>query len=187
MVSSLDGEAFCQGHFISICQTRLERNEKMLKAHTLTAADTEAMWRFIEECVRNVDQLEHDVPDLDDAQRTSLLNIRVWANDLGRQTRRSPRKAASIHVRLCGENSDGAWEEETKTVLLSRHGASLVCHRPVKPGEPLQFQRIDTGEKAQARVAWQTPLGEEGVRMAVEFVGCDNFWGLDWTEAAKAS
>jgi hypothetical protein len=185
IVSSLDGEGYCRGHFISVCETRLEKYEQMHKAHSLSATDKEAVRRFIEECVRNVDQFEHDVRDLDEAQRKSLLNISVWANDMGRQLRRSPRKAAALTLRLYGENSDGPWEKEARTVLLSRHGASIVCGRIEKPGEDLQIERIDTGEKAQARIVWHSLLGEEGVRMGVEFVDCDNFWGLDWTEAAK--
>ncbi len=37
-----------------------------------------------------------------------------------------------------------------------------------------------------ARVAWQRPLDNNGVRMGVEFVSCDNFWGLDWGAIEEA-
>jgi hypothetical protein len=179
-VSSLDGQALCRGHFISFCERRLEKYEQMHKARTLSGEDADAARRFIEECVRSVDGFEHDLRDLDEAQRASLLNISVWAHDMGRQLRRSPRKAVAIPIILRGEGADGPWEEEAKTVLISRHGASIVCRRAVKPAESLQLERLDAAEKAQVRVVWRSPLGEEGVRMGVEFIGCDNFWGLDW-------
>ena len=44
----------------------------------------------------------------------------------------------------------------------------------------LSVVRADTGQTAKARVAWQRPLDEEDTRIGVEFVGCENFWGLDW-------
>ena len=83
-------------------------------------------------------------------------------------------------MRLSCDKLGGAWEEDTETVLLSRYGASLRCGHPTKPGVTLEVVRFDTGQKAQARVAWQRPSGNESARIGVEFVDCDNFWGLDW-------
>jgi hypothetical protein len=57
----------------------------------------------------------------------------------------------------------------------------------LKPGDVVEFERVDTGDKVQARVVWHTLVGNEGVRFGAEFVGGDNFWGLNWNEeTAKA-
>jgi hypothetical protein len=179
-VSSLGGGGLCRRRFVSVCYTRLERYEEMLKGHSLRVSDTESMRRFIHECVRQADELEHEEVDLENLERAQLLQIILAASELGRHLRRSPRKAASVAVRLRFDELGGAWEEETETVLVSRHGASLRCSRPADPRASLQVVRLDTGQKVQARVAWQRPAGNEGSRIGVEFVDCDNFWGLDW-------
>ena len=79
-----------------------------------------------------------------------------------------------------------AWEEDTETVLVSRYGALVRCKHPAKAGETLQVIRADTGEKVLARVAWQRPSENDDVRIGVEFVACENFWGLDWGAIEEA-
>ena len=186
VVSSLEGEALCRSHFISACYTRLDQYEEMQKGHNLSVSDSESMRRFIHECVRQADEIEHGARDLHNLERARLLHIIEEATDLGRHLRRSPRKAASVAVRLSCDKVGGAWEEDTETVLLSRYGASLRCDHPAKSGETVEVVRSDTGQKARARVAWQRPSGNESVRIGVEFVDCDNFWGLDWAAVEEA-
>jgi hypothetical protein len=178
--ATLEGKDLCQGHFISVCYEQLERYDEMQKAHRLSVADAESARRFINQCSRQADEIEHTTRTLDNLDRARLLHIILWANELGRHLRRSPRKVASIPVRLCCDKLGNAWEEETQTLLLSRHGASLRCGHTAKPGEPVQLIRLDTGQEVQARVAWQRPGENDGIRIGLEFVDCDNFWGLDW-------
>jgi hypothetical protein len=186
VVSSLEDEALCLEHFISVCYMRLDRYTEIRKGQGLKGPDTESMRRFIYECVRQADELEHVADGLDNLERSRLIHIIEEANDLGRHLRRSPRKTASIAVRLCCDRIGGTWEEDTETVLLSRYGASVRCSHPAKPGENLEVIRSDTGQKVQARVAWQRPVGNDGIRIGVEFVDSDNFWGLDWAAIEEA-
>lgn len=146
------------------------------------------MRRFIHECSRQADELEHATQGLDNLDRTKLLNIILTANELGRHLRRSPRTAASIAVRLSSEEPGAVWVEDTETLLLSRHGALLRCSHTAKPGQKLQVIRSDTGQKVQARVAWLRASGsaKDGVRLGVEFVACENFWELDWGAIEEA-
>jgi hypothetical protein len=93
---------------------------------------------------------------------------------------------ATIPVRLSSDKLGGIWEEDTETVLVSRYGALVRCKHAAKAGETLHVIRADTGEKTLARVAWQRPAGSEDVRIGVEFVACENFWGLDWGAVEEA-
>ena len=178
--ATLEGEALCRGHFISACYEQLERYDEMQKAHRLSVADAESVRRFINQSSRQADEIEHNTKEIDNLERARLLHIILWANELGSHLRRSPRKVASIPVRLCCDKLGSAWEEETQTLFLSRHGASLRCGHPAKAGEPVQLVRLDTGQKVQARVAWLRPGENDVMRIGVEFVDCENFWGLDW-------
>ncbi|HXP78926.1 MAG TPA: hypothetical protein VN976_03405 [Verrucomicrobiae bacterium] len=189
IAASLDGESLCREHFISICYERLDHYDEIRKGPGLSATDTESVRRFIHECTRSADEIEHSALDLDNLDRAKLLHIILTASELGRHLRRSPRMVAAIAVRLSSEKLGGAWEEDTETVLVSRYGALVRCKHPAKAGETLHVIRADTGEKAVARVAWQRPSGNSGnedVRIGVEFVGCENFWGLDWGVVEEA-
>ncbi len=184
--ASLDGESFCREHFIAVCYKRLDHYDNIRKGPGLSATDTESVRRFIHESTRHADEIEHSAPDLDNLDRAKLLHIILSASELGRHLRRSPRKVATIPVRLSSEKIGAAWEEDTETVLVSRYGALVRCKHTAKAGETINVIRADTGEKALARVAWQRPSGHDDTRIGVEFVACENFWGLDWGAVEEA-
>jgi hypothetical protein len=186
VAASLDGDAFCREHFISVCYTRLDQYDEIRRGPGLSATDTESVRRFIHECTRHADEMEHSAKDLDNLDRAKLLHIILSASELGRHLRRSPRMVATIAVRLSSEKIGGAWEEDTETVLVSQYGALVRCKHAAKAGETINVIRADTGEKVQARVAWQRPSGNDDIRIGVEFVACDNFWGLDWGAVEEA-
>jgi hypothetical protein len=186
VAASLDGETFCRQHFISMCYTRLDRYDEIRKGPGLSATNTDSVRRFIHECTRTADEMEHTAKDLDNLDRAKLLHIILSASELGRHLRRSPRKAVTIPVRLSSERIGGAWEEDTETVLVSRYGALVRCRHAAKAGETIHVIRADTGQKALARVAWQRPSGNEDVPIGVEFLSCENFWGLDWGAVEEA-
>jgi hypothetical protein len=186
VATSLDDQAFCRQHFISTCYTRLDGYDEIRKARGLSAENTESVRRFIHECTRAADEIEHTAQDLDNLDRAKLLHLILSASELGTHLRRSPRKAATIPVRLSSERLGGVWEEDTETVQLSRYGALLRCNHGAKAGDTLNVTRADTGQKVMARVAWQRPLENNGVRIGVEFVACENFWGLDWGAVEEA-
>jgi len=186
VAASMEGQTFCRDHFISECYDRLDHYDAVRKGPGLRVTDTESVRRFVHECMRNADEIEHDARDLDNLDRAKLVHIILSASELGRHLRRSPRKAASIAVRLSSDKLGGSWEEDTETVLLSQYGALVHCTHPAKPGETIDVVRFDTGDKAKARVAWQRAFGNGDVRIAVEFVSCENFWGLDWGVVEEA-
>lgn len=180
VAATLDSQSFCREHFILVSYKRLDQYDEIRKGPGLAATDTESVRRFVHEASRAADAIEHTAQDLDNLERAKLLHIILSASELGRHLRRSPRKVATIPVRLSSEKLGGTWEEETETVLVSRYGALVRCKHPAKAGDTLSVVRSDTGQTATARVAWQRPNGEEDLRIGVEFVACENFWGLDW-------
>jgi hypothetical protein len=178
--ATFDNLSTCRSHFIGHCYEELDRYERLIKGTGLTIADAEIARRFVSECTRQADEMEHHAADLDNLDRAKLLHIILSASELGRHLRRSPRKVAAIPVRIGSEKFGGMWQEDAQTVLLSRCGASVSCKHPAKPGETIQLIRADTGKKVSARVAWQRFFGLNDLRIGVEFLDCENFWGLDW-------
>jgi hypothetical protein len=176
----LDGEALCRAHFISSCYQRLDAYDEMRKGPGLSITDSESVRRFIHDCTRSADEIEHHARNLDNLDRAKLLHIILYASELGRHLRRSPRKIATIPVTISSERIGGAWEENTETLLLSRHGAMVSCKHAAKAGETIRLKREDTGQEIDARVAWQRSSANDELRVGVEFVASENFWGLDW-------
>ena len=90
VVASLDNDAYCREHFIAKSYTRLDQYDEIRKGPGLTATDTESVRRFIHECTRQADEMEHSAKDLDNLDRAKLLHIILSASELGRHLRRSP-------------------------------------------------------------------------------------------------
>ncbi len=136
---------------------------------------------FVRECTRRADEMEHNAKDLHNLDRAEAspypaFSRATWAVDCGEARRRT----FCIAVRLSSDKIGGTWEEDVETVLLSKHGASVRCNHAAKPGETLHLLRFDTGQEVEARVAWWQQLTKDDIRIGVEFVDAENFWGLDW-------
>src|SRR5947207_8491689 len=77
--------------------------------------------------------------------------------------RRSNRIAREIAILLVGSDMEGkVFSEQTKTVLLSRHGAGIVSQYVLSAEQELILRRLDTDKEAEVRVVGQ--LGSHGER-----------------------
>ena len=150
-----------------------------MREQPLEKSTVESMQQFVEESARQATHIAHTVDDLDNLQRARLLDILLWAGELIRRLRRGPRKAAIVPIQLRSETPGRPWEEETKTRMLSRHGALVECHHPVQVGENLKVLRLDTRQEAQARVAWQRRKGSGGSEIGIEFTSSVELWDVD--------
>jgi len=75
--------------------------------------------------------------------------------------RRSSRIAKEIAILLVGSDMEGKmFSEETKTVLLSRHGAGIVSQYVLSAELELILRRLDTSKEAEVRVVGN--LGAQG-------------------------
>jgi len=75
--------------------------------------------------------------------------------------RRSSRIAKEIAILLVGSDMEGKmFSEQTKTVLLSRHGAGIVSQYALSAEQELILRRLDTNKEAEVRVVGN--LGAQG-------------------------
>lgn len=75
--------------------------------------------------------------------------------------RRSSRIPREIDILLVGSDIEGKiFSEETKTVLLSRHGAGIVSQYKLSAEQEMIIRRLDTNREAEVRVVGQ--LGSQG-------------------------
>jgi len=97
-------------------------------------------------------------------------------------SRRSGRIAKRIPVTLRWQAPGCDFEDhaaETKT--LSRYGCMLICDSQVKPGTQIYVLYPEHGKSTRARVLYNEATGRsDQVSVALEFVGHDNFWQIDF-------
>jgi PilZ domain len=96
--------------------------------------------------------------------------------------RRSGRIAQEIAILLIGSDTEGkVFSEETKAVVLSRHGAGLISRHNLVAEEEVIIRTIGNGKEAQARVVGR--LGSEGsfTTYGVAFIDDSlQFWDIDF-------
>lgn len=97
--------------------------------------------------------------------------------------RRSARLPRKITVTLLWQDAHGQQQQDAaETILVSRYGAMVQTFTPLQPGRlvwvvvPAMNQR-----KELARVVWVNTATRTGrVEMAIEMLGAENFWEIDF-------
>jgi hypothetical protein len=184
VAATLHTRGFCREHFLAACYKELEGATQRVHENSFNEPAAEALRHFLAECTRQATDIAQSAKDLDNLGRARLLDILMWASDLGGRLRRGPRRQASLPIRLRSEKPGRPWEEETRTQWLSRHGAMVECVHQVEAGDTLQVTQLDTGRQAEARVVWQRRRGTGPFEVGLEFTNAVGFWG-DEVSAAE--
>ena len=96
--------------------------------------------------------------------------------------RRSMRLSRHFKVTLRWQDWDGSWQEEpAETVLVSMHGGMVFTSAKLKPGQDAIVRWPDGGRQAEARIVFRQLHGLQNLsELGFEFVGDENFWGIDF-------
>lgn len=102
--------------------------------------------------------------------------------------RRSSRIPKQLAIFLIGSDIEGRiFSEETKTVVLSRHGAGITSEHKLSAEQEIIIRCVDSGKEAEARVVGQIGLQDETYIYGVAFLDpALDFWGLDFGELTEA-
>jgi hypothetical protein len=106
--------------------------------------------------------------------------------------RRSSRIPREIAILLVGSDMEGkVFSEETKTVVLSRHGAGILSRYVLSAEQELILRRLDTNQEAEIRVVGQLGSHGESHTYGVGFLDPEmDLWGLPFpgmTESEKVA
>lgn len=174
--ATLESRNFCRQHFIAGCYARLNEANAQLIQRPLDDTEAEQLRRLLQDCVEQVTVMAHSTAALDNLERAQLLDIALWATEITRRVRRSPRIELSVAIRVEGHGPTGEWIEETCTRMVSRHGAALPCQSLAHVGDEVQVTRLDNKATARAKIVWRH--AEEGARpeIGIEFLDSTTFW-----------
>ena len=94
--------------------------------------------------------------------------------------RRSSRIAREIAILLLGSDMEGkVFSEETKTVVLSRHGAGIVSRHVLSAEQELILRRLDTNKEAEVRVVGKLGVHGKSYTYGVAFLDPKmELWGI---------
>jgi len=178
--ASLENRLLCREHFLLACYARLDACAQLLLERPFPETASSLVRQLATECLSQAHALASTAQALTNLERARLLDIVLWASDLTRRVRRSPRRPASFPVHLRSEEPGHPWEDDANTLCVSRYGAALECKHQVRIGETLLLVRRDTGQQTQARVLFRHSIQSGRQEIGVEFPDCGNFWDLDW-------
>ena len=184
--ATLEGQAYCKQHFMSACYQRLDACSEQLGQGPVPPELSDQMRSLLTACIDQANALTRAPFSQDSLERARLLDIRHTALELRTRLRRSPRLAASHPVRLLCETPGRPCQEVSQTFLISRFGAMLECRNLVRPDDWLFVERLDTGTRVRARMAWRETRKSGSFCVGLEFLDSENFWGLSWTNPAPA-
>jgi hypothetical protein len=102
--------------------------------------------------------------------------------------RRSSRIPKQLAIFLIGSDIEGRiFSEETKTVVLSRHGAGITSEHKLSAEQEIIIRSADSGKEAEARVVGQIGSQDDTYIYGVAFLDPTlNFWGLDFGELTES-
>jgi hypothetical protein len=105
-----------------------------------------------------------------------------------RDLRRSSRIPKEILILLMGSDMEGKmFSEETKTVLLSRHGAGIVSGYKLSPEQELIVRSLETNKEAEVRVVGQLGAVGESYTYGVAFLDQNvDFWGIVFSPVSQS-
>lgn len=106
--------------------------------------------------------------------------------------RRSSRIPREITILLVGSDMEGkVFSEQTKTVLISRHGAGIVSEHILSAEQELIMRRLDTNKEAEIRVVGQLGSNDQMYTYGVAFLNPEmDLWGIKFpgmTESEKVA
>jgi hypothetical protein len=180
---ALRGTPLCVRHFIPVCTQEIESRGERLKNGYYDEAAMLAFKNFISACAEQASRFIQDDGVADRSTKSRLEEFLRRVSQTGQRLRRSPRMSSSVPIYLRREDSGRTWEEETWTITVSQHGASLVCRHPVETGGALVLSRRDRANRVQARVVYCRYNSEGWREIGVELLDRDDFWGL--SQAAR--
>ena len=185
-VGSVEERALCRKHFLAISYRRLEVIAAQMHQPQFDHAGAEAARRFLEDCIRYAADVACSPVVPDNLEKAQLLDILMWAAELHGYVRRGPRVPARIPILVRSEAPEKIWEEQTETVVLSRHGLQLVCRHELDVDDLLTCIRQDNGRRIEARVVWTRRKGSGEQEAGLEFSSEGSFWDLGSSGAATA-
>src|SRR5262249_28878870 len=152
------------------CYERLDDCREKLGQRRPTEQTSEEMRVFLRECVEQASDLTRNPFSQDALERARLLDILHTASDLSRRVRRSARCEQAFAIRVQCETPGRPWKEDLRTMQVSQHGAMLECEHLVRPEDWLLVERLDTGKRTRARMAWRGPAKAGHFTLGLELV-----------------
>jgi hypothetical protein len=102
--------------------------------------------------------------------------------------RRSDRIPIAVPIQAKGTDSQGKpFDEKTRTVVISRFGATILLTRPLASGQELLIRCIGTGQETKGRVTGRLAASAQSFVYAVEFLDREaNLWDILFPPATES-
>ena len=102
--------------------------------------------------------------------------------------RRSDRVILELPIVVSGTDCLGeAFLEQTRTLVLSRHGAKIPLNRKLVPDQEVSVRCHETGRESDARVVGQIGGSEEAFHYGIELLDATaDLWGIEFPKLEES-
>lgn len=107
-----------------------------------------------------------------------------------KKRRRSQRVMLALPITVSGEGPNGAFKEDTRTVVVNAHGALITMVTKIAQQQVLDLKSPANAEKQTCRVTYVGPATDGRTQLGIEFIQpAPQFWHIafppeDWTPLA---
>jgi PilZ domain len=103
-------------------------------------------------------------------------------------SRRSDRVPLELPIVVTGTDAMGAgFLEQTRTIMLGRHGAKILITRKLAPDQEINIRCLKTARETDARIVGQLGTEGDGYLYGVELLESEaNIWDIDFPEISEA-
>jgi hypothetical protein len=172
-----EGHDFCRAHFIASCYDKLENYGHQLGNNDhWQMVSSETFVDILSEIIDRVTTLGLESTDLDSIHQAQLLDILFTAGNLLKNLRRSIRRYVCIPLKLRYEVTGHHWTEESNTLEVSQHGASIESRLPIAKGEIMTVERVDNHRSAKAKVRWHRRKADGSQMLGIELLDSGDFF-----------
>lgn len=168
--------AYCPTHFVAACNVKMNGLAKHFRTSCSTEAGQRKMRAELGQMADQVYAASLWCELFSGYERIRVLEILERLGLLFSKVRRSERIANVIDVQVVKDGPASGQPENTRTEVVSRHGATLRSSQNFRRGDFVNIQRLDMGSTARARVVWQYQRAAEGALTAVEIINKLDFW-----------
>jgi hypothetical protein len=106
----------------------------------------------------------------------------------GANLRRSDRVSLELPIEIGGSDARGVvFFEPARTVIISRHGAKIICRRILSPTQEIMMTCKTTGIESAARVVGALGKSEQGYFYGVALLDDEaDLWEIDFPELTES-
>lgn len=176
--ASFENRSLCIDHFLELSQRSLKLIEQELEHEPDNRNLPPGTHNLLPQMISQMSLLAVGTKLLHPNAREKLISLSATASALHKRVLRPPRFARHVQCLLRTGIVSTEAPETCRTVNISQRGACVEVQRPFGLNQVITLERLDTGDRARAKVVWMQEKAGMTYTAGLEILDPEDFWGL---------